>query len=237
MRGRKMSFAENIVHLALFMLFTTIQREKTLVIVRVPRDDEAFLTAALDAGADGIILPHTESAEEVKELADKVYYPPIGKRSFSPWTFAPFVSDHSIYPNDLGNMKTSNNHIALIPQVESVKGIENVEEICANPLVDSLLFGPSDFRAELGLSLLPGADLEPVYMKALEKIGKVAAERKITLIGAAHDPAMLPQVLQMGIRAIVVMFDYWFISKSISRLVGEGHKALAKLINGTNGAK
>jgi 4-hydroxy-2-oxoheptanedioate aldolase len=231
----KMAFAESCCPISAIHAIHHHSEGKTFVFVRVPKDDEVFLTACLDAGVDGIMLPHTESAEEVKELADKIYYPPLGKRSFSPWTFAPGVSGHSIYPNDLGNLQTSNNHIALIAQVESVKGIENLEEICSNPLIDSLLFGPGDFRADAGLSLLPsGPDLEPVFKSALEKVAKVTSERKIVLIGAAHDPAMLPQVLKGGARAIVIMFDYWFISQNVSKMVADGHKTLAELGNEKN---
>jgi 4-hydroxy-2-oxoheptanedioate aldolase len=43
-------------------------------VVRVPKDDEISLTTALDAGAAGIVLPHTESAQEVIEFQKKMFY-------------------------------------------------------------------------------------------------------------------------------------------------------------------
>lgn len=46
----------------------------TMVIVRVPKEDEVALTTALDAGASGIIIPHCESREEVEEFMKKIYY-------------------------------------------------------------------------------------------------------------------------------------------------------------------
>lgn len=208
---------------------------KTTVIVRVPKEDETFLTAALDAGADAIMLPHTESKEEVEKLAEKIYYPPKGKRSFSPWTFAPGISGHSIYPNDMGNLRTSNEHTALIAQVESVKGIENLEEICSSDFVDGLLFGPGDFRADAGLSVLPTSpNLEPVFTDAIVKVAKVAAQYKIPTFGAAHDFSQLPKVLQGGAQIVLVMFDYWFISQNLSKMVAEGHKTLDDLSKESN---
>lgn len=45
-----------------------------MVIVRVPKHDEISLSTALDAGAAGIIFPHMESGEDVKEMIKKVYY-------------------------------------------------------------------------------------------------------------------------------------------------------------------
>lgn len=45
-----------------------------MVIVRVPKHDEISLSTALDAGASGIVFPHIESAEEVKQLIKNMYY-------------------------------------------------------------------------------------------------------------------------------------------------------------------
>ena len=45
-----------------------------MVVVRVPENDEVVLTTALDAGASAIVMPHTESAEAVKEMIQKMYY-------------------------------------------------------------------------------------------------------------------------------------------------------------------
>lgn len=47
---------------------------KTMALVRVPKEDEWVLTTALDAGAAGIIIPHSESKEEVEEFMKKIYY-------------------------------------------------------------------------------------------------------------------------------------------------------------------
>jgi hypothetical protein len=47
---------------------------KSLVVVRVPKHDEISLTTALDAGAAGIVIPHTESAQEVRDMLKEIYY-------------------------------------------------------------------------------------------------------------------------------------------------------------------
>ena len=44
------------------------------MIVRVPKHDELSLTTALDAGASGIVIPHVESAQEVKDMIKEMYY-------------------------------------------------------------------------------------------------------------------------------------------------------------------
>jgi 2-keto-3-deoxy-L-rhamnonate aldolase RhmA len=45
-----------------------------MVVVRVPKHDELSLTTALDAGAAGIVIPHVETAQEVKDMIKQMYY-------------------------------------------------------------------------------------------------------------------------------------------------------------------
>jgi hypothetical protein len=56
---------------------------KTLVVCRVPKHDEISLTTALDAGAAGIVIPHTESAQDIRDKVKDVFYReytrPLGK--------------------------------------------------------------------------------------------------------------------------------------------------------------
>src|SRR5580698_11236408 len=50
-------------------------------IVRVPYGELAMATRLLDGGALGIVIPHVDTAEEAREIADKLRYAPIGHRS------------------------------------------------------------------------------------------------------------------------------------------------------------
>ena len=73
-------------------------------------------------------------------------------------------------------METSNRHICIIPQIESVKGIENVEAIAAVPEVSALMFGPGDFSADAGLELKLGGEPDPRFLDAMGKF--VGAAKK-----------------------------------------------------------
>jgi 4-hydroxy-2-oxoheptanedioate aldolase len=103
----------------------------------------------------------------------------MGHRSFSPWTFTPGVSDASLYPGDNFNTRTSNDHIVIIPQIESVKGVENAEEIAAVPGVGALMFGPGDFSIDAGLPLKLGGEPHPKLLDALGKIGAAAKNNNL----------------------------------------------------------
>lgn len=45
-----------------------------MVVVRVPKHDEVSLSTSLDAGAAGVVFPHMETVDDVKEMIKKVYY-------------------------------------------------------------------------------------------------------------------------------------------------------------------
>lgn len=195
-----------------------------MVVVRVPKHDELSVSTALDAGAAGIIIPHTESAQDVKDMMKAAYYPPLGQRSFSPWTFTPGVSDASLYPGDNFNIATSNRHICMIPQIESVKGVENIEEIAACPGVDAMMFGPGDFSIDAQLELKLGGVPDPVLVDAMTKFGMAAAKNNIPLLGPAQSVEMVPMLLQSGYRAIAVAFDVWGITKLMHGALQEGRQ-------------
>jgi 4-hydroxy-2-oxoheptanedioate aldolase len=107
---------------------------------------------------------------------------PLGHRSFSPWTFTPGVSDASLYPNDPFNMGTANRHVAIIPQIESVKGVANLDEIAAVEGVSALMFGPGDFMADAGIPLALGGEPHPVLADAMMKFGAAGQKHKRPLM-------------------------------------------------------
>ncbi|KAK6073848.1 hypothetical protein SCUP515_06770 [Seiridium cupressi] len=201
---------------------------KSMVVVRVPKHDGTILSTALDAGASAIVIPHTESAEEVKHFIKEMYYPPIGGRSFSPWTFTPGVSDASLYANDALNMTSSNRHIAIIPQIESVKGLENIEEIAAVEGVSAMMFGPGDYSADAGLPLKLGGEPHPEFIAAMGKFVAGAAKYNRPLFGAAQSPEQIPMMIGMGYRALAVVFDVW----GMAGMVDKGIKQARSYVQG-----
>ncbi|KAH8122990.1 Pyruvate/Phosphoenolpyruvate kinase-like domain-containing protein [Trichoderma asperelloides] len=197
---------------------------KTMALVRVPKEDEWVLTTALDAGAAGIIIPHSESKEEVEEFMKKIYYPPLGNRSFSPWVFTPGISDASLYPDDAFNMKTSNTHVAAIRQIESVQGISNVEEIASMPGVSALMFGPGDFMADAGVPLSLG-EPHPTLVAAMESMSKASKKYNVPLWGAATNLDMVPQMIESGYRAIMVL-DVWSIANMVKSTIEKAKESI-----------
>jgi 4-hydroxy-2-oxoheptanedioate aldolase len=141
---------------------------------------------------------------------------PIGQRSFSPWTFTPGLTT-SLYPEDFFNVKTANNHVCIIPQIESVKGVANVEEIAAVPGISALMFGPGDYLIDAGLdvgAVFAGAPA-PQFEEAQAKFAAAAAKNKLPIFGGAMSLDMVPMLIQQGQRAIAVQFDVWGFSRLV----------------------
>lgn len=80
-------------------------------------------------------------------------------------------------------MSSSNNHIIVIPQIESVKGVENAEAIAAVEGVSALMFGPGDFMADAGIPIKLGGVPHPDFLAAMGKFSAAAAKYNRPLFG------------------------------------------------------
>lgn len=110
---------------------------------RVPWNDPAWIMKTLDAGALGIICPMINTAEDAEKLVRAARYPPDGFRSFGPIRakvhFGDDYHDHA------------NTEVVVMPQIETVEAIENLDEILAVPGIEAVYVGPSDLSMALGL--------------------------------------------------------------------------------------
>lgn len=80
-------------------------------------------------------------------------------------------------------MVLSNRHIAVIPQIESVKGLENMEEIAAVPGVAAIMFGPNDYSADAGLPAPSAGPLHPDLLAALGRFSAIGTKYNKPLLG------------------------------------------------------
>src|SRR6185312_1825119 len=132
-------------------------------IVRVPYGELTMATRVLDGGALGIVIPHVDTAEEAKEIADKLRYPPRGHRSVGGGQ-----AQFDYTPMPLAEMTTKSDDNTLITvMIETPKAVENAEAIAAVPGIDCLLVGSSDLSMEMGV---PGDNGNPKIQAAVDKV-------------------------------------------------------------------
>lgn len=125
-------------------------------IVRAPQLARADVSRVLDRGAAGVMVPMTETVAQAEQIAAWAKYPPLGRRSYS-------GGAHTAYGpsgNHARNMARANDQTLAIVQIETVAGVEHVEEILAVPGIDAAVIGPCDLAISMGRPDEVGCDEE-----------------------------------------------------------------------------
>ncbi|MDX1779911.1 MAG: HpcH/HpaI aldolase/citrate lyase family protein [Thalassovita sp.] len=152
-------------------------------VVRLPVGNEWLIKQVLDAGAQTLLIPMVETAEQARDLVSATRYPPHGIRgSGAALARASRFSDIPDY------VQTANDQICLLVQVETGKGIENLDAILAVEGVDGVFIGPSDLAADLGY---PGqTDHDAVRGVIKDALARITASDKAPgILAVDHDVA------------------------------------------------
>lgn len=114
--------------------------------VRIPEMRREHALKFTEMGANGILLPNTESAEQAQMLVDCTKYAPLGHRGVSlsrPHTDFAKVDGRSY-------MARANDENILLCQIESREGVAHIDEIMAVDGIDAALIGPNDMTQDYG---------------------------------------------------------------------------------------
>ena len=115
------------------------------IVVRVPIGQDWVLKQVLDIGAQTVMVPMVETADQAAAMARAVRYPPDGARGMAASMVR--ASGYDLQPDYLDN---ANDEICLIVQVESARAIENIDAIANTDGVDVVFVGPADLSADMG---------------------------------------------------------------------------------------
>jgi 2-keto-3-deoxy-L-rhamnonate aldolase RhmA len=158
-------------------------------------------TRVLDGGALGVVIPHVDTPQEAREIADRLRYPPRGHRSVGGGQ-----AQFDYAPMPLGEATTLMDDNTLVTvMIETPKAVENAEAIAAVPGIDCLLVGSNDLSMEMGI---PGEVAHPKIQAACEKV--VAACRKHGKwpgIGGAYSEEQLKLYTDKGMTLILAGND------------------------------
>lgn len=114
-------------------------------IVRPEEGRTALLKRILDIGAQTVLVPMCDTAEQARELVKAVKYPPQGVRGLG--SSLARAANWNRIP---GYLQKANDEICLIVQAETVTAMANLKEIAAVDGVDAVFIGPSDLSASMG---------------------------------------------------------------------------------------
>jgi 2-dehydro-3-deoxyglucarate aldolase/4-hydroxy-2-oxoheptanedioate aldolase len=190
------------------MLLATSRGAAIVPMVRVPATEYHFIARALDIGAQGIMVPMVESAEQAQRLVQSAKYPPAGRRG------AAFGVAHDDYqPGDsAAKMRTANAEILLLAQIETARGVEQVEAIAAVDGIDVLWIGHNDLSISLGI---PGQFDHPRYREAVAAVLDAARRhgRVAGFMANAVEPARA--MLAQGFRILAYGGDVGLYQKGL----------------------
>lgn len=170
-------------------------------LVRVPGKNSPDIARLLDGGAQGIVVPHVDDADEAMAAVRACKYPPLGMRSF--FALQPHF-DYQRHPAAEA-MSVANAEILCIVMLESPRAIANAASIAAVPGVDVLMIGCNDLSLEMGI---PGQLDDPAIESACAAVlGACAAHGKHAGLGGMSDQAQLRRHIGAGMRFVLAGND------------------------------
>jgi len=167
-------------------------------IVRVPAIERHFISRALDVGASGLMIPRVESVEDVENVVQYAKYAPEGDRGVA------FGVGHDDFGDfrELDGVKyiaQANEEIFIIGQIETVKGVENIDEILSSSGLDGIFIGPYDLSTSMGIS---GQLDHPRIVKNIEAVIHKVKQHGIVLGSYVNDYESGKRWLEAGVQLI-----------------------------------
>jgi 4-hydroxy-2-oxoheptanedioate aldolase len=167
--------------------------------IRLPGLDARLITRLLDIGAQGIQLSGVSSVAEAQALVDAVRFPPIGKRGLIGNSRALRYGGYS----SSAYLEEGERNILVKVTIESIEGLEAVEQIATVEGIDLIGAGPSDISAALGVVGQPDA---PVLVEAMDRIVRAAqagGKRRLSQsVGHPAYPRTAAQLAAVGVAFI-----------------------------------
>ena len=184
-----------------------IERFDSHAVVRPPVGETWMIKRLLDAGAQTLLIPMVESAEQARDLARAVTYPPHGIRGVG--SALARASSFAAIPDYL---KTARDEICLLVQVENSAGMAALDEILTVEGIDGVFIGPSDLAADMGhIGNLGAPEVETAVLEGMRRI---VASGKAGGILSLH-PAMQKACLEIGATFVATNIDVTLFATAV----------------------
>jgi 4-hydroxy-2-oxoheptanedioate aldolase len=179
-------------------------------VVRLPVGETYMLKQVLDAGAQTVLVPMVESAEEARKLVRDVTYPPHGDRGVG---YALTRASKFSIIADYGT--TADAQICLLLQVENLRGLAALDEILAVDGVHGVFIGPADLAADMGhMGNAAHPDVQHAIMDALARIRAAGKAPGIL----STDDGMTNDAIAAGAQFVAVGADVLLLGQAARAL-------------------
>ncbi|MEM7116399.1 MAG: aldolase/citrate lyase family protein [Chloroflexota bacterium] len=191
-------------------LLQAMSSSNATMLVRVLANDAARIGRLLDAGADGIIVPMVNSAEEARAAVAATRYAPDGVRSFGPM--------RQMMKHGFGYYDSVKETVQVIPQIETAAAVAAIDEIVEVEGVTAVYIGPADLQISQGYR--PAMDGDSAeFNDALAKV--LAACERTGVIPAIHatNTAVAQKRKAQGFKMLTVATDLAVLRQGMARML------------------
>ncbi len=171
----------------------------TVPFLRVPDAAYDLIARGLDVGALGVMVPAVESVEEALLVASAARFPPVGRRGFG------LLFRDEWEPGGVpATLEKANAETIVLVQIETVAGLDAVEEIAAVDGIDVLWIGHFDLTASLGI---PGDFSNRRYHEAVDRIvaAGTAARKPVGMVCGSPEEGR--GLVERGFRILAYSID------------------------------
>lgn len=168
--------------------------------VRVPTARSEYVTMAVDAGAQGVLVPYVETVEQVREVVGAAKYRPLKgeavRRAVETGVFP--SKDTKRHLDDL------NRNNVLVIGIESIPAVEGIERLIAVPGVDAAFVGPNDLSIQLGV---PNKYDHPKFVEALTHVHDTCRKHGVPLVIHLFSHDMAAYWIRRGVNFVLFGTD------------------------------
>jgi 4-hydroxy-2-oxoheptanedioate aldolase len=182
-------------------------------VVRPRIGDTHLIKQLLEIGAQTLLIPMVETAEQATSLVAAMQYPPRGVRGVGS-----VLGRSSRWNRMPAYLKQAGEQMCLLVQIETQRGLENLKAIAAVPGVDGVFIGPADLSASMGHL---GNMTHPEVLSTIERcIGEIRAANKAAGI-LMGDEKLVQRYLELGCTFIAVGADTLLLSQAADQLAAK----------------
>lgn len=181
-------------------------------IIRVPENSEAAIKKVLDIGADGIIAPQVNSAEQARQIVSWCKYPPRGERGVGLARAQGYGLDFSDY------VESANTDIAVIIQAEHIDAVDNIDAIARVEGIDAVFIGPYDLSASMGKM---GEVNDAEVVTAIDRVTLACKENNVALGYFGVDAKSVQPYIDKGYKLICAGVDAGFVTRGALQTLDE----------------
>lgn len=186
-------------------LLQAMSFSRAVPIIRVAWNDMVLMKQALDIGAYGLIVPWVNTKEEAARAVQSIKYPPTGLRGFGP---------RRAGLGDPEYVTTANQEVMLCVQIETQRGIENIDDILSVEGVDAALVGPADLSLSMGILYQYE---HPKFAAAMQKIADSAKSHGVIAGMLATDDAR--KRINQGFTMINISADFMLLREATKKIL------------------